>query len=806
MSGGARYSMMHHSTTHNTNHRTSSKRSTASGPGVVDASAFQTALEAMHVEAAEVSGELVTEEASDASLPLFFAACDAFLFCDLDNCDGSAWARLELGLARSLAPACRIYAVDKKWARPKTPFGQNRYSQHRAPKLVPRGATGLGGPGSVFTRGSMISNADESMALPGIPGAGEESAQLQALGSVETLPYESELGNGRLSVPEDNEPMVGHIDSMVSLPWDTGPEMSQDNQMLRHMSTMQSRVEEFDFDMYTHAEIVSTAQEMIQYETWCVLDPTDWGNVTTKLERDKARVRRLTSACLSEPAKAPGGLQREPTIFGTTIVNVCKLDSKKKKRGRQAIRYDRASKGSADDVEDEKPSSGESSALSPEEQATALAIKREKQIVKKRAREAHEKRYNKRTFFTKAKKFWGDTGADKAYLTQDPIKHVLEESSAKRLAISKVFREKIEDAEKEKAAKRQRALERPAAPLMLGADLGGELAQNAQSISPEIEKIVGYPETIMDRSAIAKSQDPRADIPPLPPLKDASPDQFHPFFHAGMVTISRDCLTAEQLQNFLTKRGDSKVESDEYPNGGMAITMKALRVRKGLIREAPQLLGVALRVRIEDVDPRWNDGLSIGFTAQNPDQWPQLKSKPRNVRQLKRTWLITSSGKWDLEGHTEFIRPFHNRAEAFNPGTLVPGDVMTVVMSAPPASIFRVLVRDQVVAERRGGNQLPDLREVPLWGAVDVDGRCLKVHLVPDTNPHASRFLPQKATITNDNGPPTRPDSPMAKLRRGSGAPAGGGRHAPPLLGSNRNRAASTGRRGRDVVKGNLLS
>lgn len=744
--------------------------------------------------------QLVTEEASDAFLPLVFGASDVVLVCNPSDCEGSAWARVELSLARTFAPASRIYSVDFKFADlRKDPADQSRSSGIA-------GTIALGMPMSAPIWGSPTLSTTPSTTI-GMPDVGSEQKSLPPKDSPPLMRSPSPIGSPPLpgtpgidsisALPEFEE--VNHESAIQEYPSEVDPTSTVDTlfgvpfnerQLTFQASpTMVTHIDEFDWDMFTPEEIESTAKQGMQYDLWCLLDPTDWNCAATNVEHDRARIRCLACACWSEPLILPGGFRSQCNSFdGETTFTVFKLE-KKKKKGRRAVMMRGESIASFDDdQEEEVEPTPESLALSYEESMVALEVAREKKYhrkeLEKRAGREERRHREQRMIYERPVRTWGHDNASELYLTVNPLKRIW-----------KATESKFNFPPVDEAKLLERELARPkSSTLRLGADLGGEVRHSPNVLACKEQPDSMYSDTLIRRAAIAKSSEPTTEIPPLPPLKVlVGPDHFHPLFHASMVTITPDGLAAEQLQYFLAQRGDARAPG--LPQGGSAITLRPLRVRTGVLRESPKALGVRLKVTIDALDTRWNDGFAIGFTAQNPDEWPERKAKPRHGRQLPQAWMCGYRGYWDLEGRSDLIRPLTAQSPPWQPDSLRSGDVVTAVVSAPPTSIFRLLVNDQVVAERKGSSELPNPETKPLWGVVDVDGRCLRVCLMADTNPVAG-IASQENTGSSSGAPQQRA---TAGSRGGSPQQGGRDKHGPPtrplLPGARTRSASSTSRR-----------
>jgi len=223
------------------------------------------------------------------------------------------------------------------------------------------------------------------------------------------------------------------------------------------------------------------------------------------------------------------------------------------------------------------------------------------------------------------------------------------------------------------------------------------------------------------------------------PVQRLTEELFHPDFHPTTVLLGEDGVTVTQMRGLQGKgplvgnfAGNGKiVSSADATSGGLAVTMHQLPIRRGVAPEEADVRGVCFEVIVETVDARWNDGIGIGFTAQDPDRWNRRKPQPRHASGMPKTWVCGYSGRWVLNGRSEMIRPLRGGVvKAWQPGKLQVGDIVTAVAAPPPANVFRILVNGHVVAERPlRATGLVNPEEVPLWGVVDVDGSCVSVRL-----------------------------------------------------------------------------
>lgn len=227
-----------------------------------------------------------------------------------------------------------------------------------------------------------------------------------------------------------------------------------------------------------------------------------------------------------------------------------------------------------------------------------------------------------------------------------------------------------------------------------------------------------------------------ATLFPNPPRK-GYPDPgyvFHLTFKPRTVQIGGNGSTVEQLRQ--KQAGNPIGSTSHLPSGGMAILSHPFTARTGIAPDVPIAKGVFFEITVEVADSSWQDGLGIGFTAQDPDQWPAQKMRPRYASSLPGTCLAGYSGRWVVNGHSEFIRNVKGSLVTWTPSTLRVGDVVTAVLVAAPADVIRIFVNKRLVAER-SASDCPDPAS-RIWGVVDVDGCCVKLRLgntLPEPEP-----------------------------------------------------------------------
>jgi len=220
---------------------------------------------------------------------------------------------------------------------------------------------------------------------------------------------------------------------------------------------------------------------------------------------------------------------------------------------------------------------------------------------------------------------------------------------------------------------------------------------------------------------------PPESLHPLPSIKrleEAVDNKFHQDFRSSNLILGDGNRTAER-----PKKGT--------PQPGMVVLSRPLRVRGAVCPDKYKARGVNFDVKIERVDRGWKDGIGIGFTAQNPDQWPDGGLRPRHAANIPRTCMCGYSGRWMVDGCSELIYSTRLGPGLWEPGALRVGDVVSAVFATEPADVVRILVNGRSVAERPASTSgLPDPNDEPLWGVVELDGACLKVRLGGGVDPN----------------------------------------------------------------------
>lgn len=220
---------------------------------------------------------------------------------------------------------------------------------------------------------------------------------------------------------------------------------------------------------------------------------------------------------------------------------------------------------------------------------------------------------------------------------------------------------------------------------------------------------------------------PPDSLHPLPSVKrleESVGNKFHQDFRSSNLVLGDADRTAER-----PKKGT--------PQPGMAVLSRPLRVQGAVCPDKYKARGVSFDVKIERVDRGWKDGMGIGFTAQNPDHWPDGSLRPRHASNIPRTCMCGYSGRWMVDGRSELIHSTRLGQGLWEPGALRVGDVVSAVFATEPADVLRILVNGRLVAERPASTSgLPDPLNEPLWGIVELDGACLKVRLGGGVDPN----------------------------------------------------------------------
>jgi hypothetical protein len=269
----------------------------------------------------------------------------------------------------------------------------------------------------------------------------------------------------------------------------------------------------------------------------------------------------------------------------------------------------------------------------------------------------------------------------------------------------------------------------------------GTKGRKAFAAAPDVPKqpksAMNY---LMARADQARSAHPESREPlPSFPMDHITEDCFHPVFLSPAMRLSDGGRVASQMKAtgntaglpWLSMPLSPKAAADPIgalPSGGLAVARNLVPVRKGVFPEAPAVHGVSFSVKIEAVDDRWNDGLGIGFTAQDPDAWPEGRSRPRHAASLTSTWMCGHTGRWRLNGMDELIKPYCGKT--WRPGKLKVGDVVTIAAATAPIDMMRILVNGKAVAEREASSAgLSSDHIARLRGVVDVEGSACSVRL-----------------------------------------------------------------------------
>eukprot|EP00929_Paragymnodinium_shiwhaense_P090851 TRINITY_DN50949_c0_g1_i1.p1 TRINITY_DN50949_c0_g1~~TRINITY_DN50949_c0_g1_i1.p1 ORF type:complete len:3868 (+),score=701.29 TRINITY_DN50949_c0_g1_i1:127-11730(+) len=237
-------------------------------------------------------------------------------------------------------------------------------------------------------------------------------------------------------------------------------------------------------------------------------------------------------------------------------------------------------------------------------------------------------------------------------------------------------------------------------------------------------------ETRMLRKVAAGTAWSEAMLPPLSSVAPAEPwdraESFHKTFVSSTNRVSLD------------RRSVQGVNAAGGLGGGVAVTAKPLQVQMGVAPDEPLCRGVAFEVYVTSTgDARDAGALAIGFTAQDPAEWPKKKAAPRRGHNMPRTWLGGYGGKWFFERRAlTFAGSATVRGTAvdvevpWEPTLQLAGDVVTIVAIPSPLRVLRLFINKRLVAEESFKTAgFPDPLSSPLWGIVDVNGSCTGVAL-----------------------------------------------------------------------------
>lgn len=209
--------------------------------------------------------------------------------------------------------------------------------------------------------------------------------------------------------------------------------------------------------------------------------------------------------------------------------------------------------------------------------------------------------------------------------------------------------------------------------------------------------------------------------PPLRLTLASAPavQRFHETFVSRAVKTDVKKRVAERIGENNTFLPTASVGS-----GGMALLSKPLAIRGNVCPDSPASRGVTFDVVLEEVDSRPNrDGLAIGFTAQDPEDWPlHRKAIPQTALEMPRSCVVGYSGRWVTPGNRELVKG------SYNPAKLRRGDVLTAVIAGQPANLMRILLNGKVVAQKPLSFTGLD-PSAPLWGLLDLEGSCVKLRL-----------------------------------------------------------------------------
>jgi len=605
-------------------------------------------------------------DGSDVLRLLVFAAADAVVLCETHDSEDSAWVRMGLALARAFAPTGHTIYAVER-SLVHVPQARKPGQIREMPKVMVRSAIGkLAEPLSPQAFPGAVITAPLA---PSSPNAGPGATGGTGQGEPETT----------LATRDANTDLANAVRAAIG---EARPEC-----IWREM------IPEFQENT-----VLRTQEEYL-------LDPTAWNEV--HLERpkeDKARIVRLTALCLDRPTAHTVGIHRRPPLeFGESTVSVCRLEAKRsvQNRWRRAFRKQKqiAARRAAGPVSKpvdatkkvpevpvtppESSSSGESDGegsgegeddTAPLDEDVAKRFKHQRKVMD-----------------------WTERSWDLYYKNKQRFRSEEDTPSETATAMSKPP-ESVK-------------MERPV------------VTKPVQTASSDLLRRAADM-----RNRWGEDTAPRPMLHPVPQVRRGRDEGlvFHPEFRPRHILIGAQGRTAEEMR----ARNVTKQASVMPSQGGMAIVSRPLKVRGAVCPDKYKALGVIFDIKVEGVDQRWRDGLGIGFTAQDPDQWPSNRPNPRHAAEVPRSCLCGYSGRWVVEGRSELIQNSIPGQGTWEPGSLRVGDVVTAVAAAPPADVVRILVNGRLVAERPiTTSGLPDPTQAPLWGLVELDGACVKVRL-----------------------------------------------------------------------------
>lgn len=527
--------------------------------------------------------------------------------------------------------------------------------------------------------------------------------------------------NTELSLLEGQPSPKSQADPSSDPPAPTSPSSSARGDLCSPSPTRRMRT---GFTLLTGSDSANTAQVRrlltrflqeveVRTQKRTLLDPRDWPS--SKLlnpARDQSRIARLTTLCLDRPPPgAPGthGLPRPPLSFGQSRLIVSRLTVERPDHSQFHLK--RTSTAHLEEQE-ESSSDSEEEPVQPEGELQLPPLKDRKELPWKITRAVENEEDSALAMY------YGASSEQRPHAEQrkaQELEFVRPQSSASP-------QPRILDVSQAMYQTRKEDLLRRAGLVASG------------PLEPE----AAFKKTVTSLMPVKFGQ-----------RHGAPSDTWHPSFHAPSLVLSPDRVSVSQLV------GSGIVST----SGGVAVTAQPLKERNQVDPQCPDALGVVFEVLIQETQPRWEDGLAIGFTAQDPEKWPPFKPCPAGAMRLPRTTVCGYTGRWVVNGRAELPWAIDFNQGPWAPRTLSPGDVLTVVLAFPPSDVFRIFVNGKVVAERKASacelwqSTAQELEKTPiscigtpLWGIVDLEGATVAVSLragaVGSSRPAAKALLP----------------------------------------------------------------
>merc|ERR1719310_1383838 len=130
------------------------------------------------------------------------------------------------------------------------------------------------------------------------------------------------------------------------------------------------------------------------------------------------------------------------------------------------------------------------------------------------------------------------------------------------------------------------------------------------------------------------------------------------------------------------------------------MTADPLKPRAGVMPGAPaQERAVYFEVVVEEVDSRWKDILGIGFSADNPSDWPEGRPPPRYASKLRNAWLWGYDCSWVVSGRAAMLRPSDLDPKVWGPAhRLKPGDTIGALIKSPECkpAVFAIFINGKL--------------------------------------------------------------------------------------------------------------